>query len=279
MPEVCQAIWDVLAPNYMAQPDMQDWLNIANRFEQLWQFPNCLGAIDGKHIRIQCPPNAGSEFFNYKKYHSIVLQAVVDAEGNFITIDVGDYGRTGDSGVFGESNFGKKLTAGELNLPPERQICENNNYKFPYVMVGDEAYPLRKYLMKPFPRKNLTKETRIFNYRLSRARRLVECAFGMITKRFRVLEKIMLLSPDKAGIVTMAACILHNFIRKKEGTITDICNELGEFCIPISSVNDNEATSRSTNIRSTSIALTVRKEFLKYFNSKEGSVAWQDKYI
>jgi hypothetical protein len=66
-------------------------------------------AVDGKHIAIQCPTCAGLGYFNYKGFHLIVHQVVVDAHAKFITIDVGDYGRSSDSGIFKESNFSKIL--------------------------------------------------------------------------------------------------------------------------------------------------------------------------
>lgn len=84
----------------MISPTTEKWLRVAERFEELWNFPNCCGAVDGKHVRIEAPWNSGFVFYNYKNYHSIVLQAVVDAEGKFITVDVGEAGRKNDSGVF-----------------------------------------------------------------------------------------------------------------------------------------------------------------------------------
>ena len=76
VPETCTALWDdVLQPDLMPSPTKETWKNIANDFEQFWQFPHCVGAIDGKHVAIQARPNSGSLFFNYKKHHSIVLLA------------------------------------------------------------------------------------------------------------------------------------------------------------------------------------------------------------
>lgn len=107
--DTCIAIWKKLQPIYMKEPKKQDWENIAESFENIWHFKNCLGAIDGKYVAIKCPPHSGSKFYNYKKYYSIVLLAVVDAHKRFIIIDVGSLGRFSDGGIFNDSVFGKRL--------------------------------------------------------------------------------------------------------------------------------------------------------------------------
>lgn len=70
--EVCQAIWIALQPLYLPEPSCELWTQIAEDFYSKWQFPNCVGAIDGRHMHIQAPCNSGSEFFNYKKFFSLV---------------------------------------------------------------------------------------------------------------------------------------------------------------------------------------------------------------
>lgn len=87
-------------PIFLPDPSKIDFKSKADEFLHKWNFPNCILAIDGKHIRIRCPSNSGSQFFNYKDYFSIVLLAMVDANYKFVAIDVGSYGREGDSGIF-----------------------------------------------------------------------------------------------------------------------------------------------------------------------------------
>ena len=81
VPEMCRCLWNNLNEVYMKAPStIQCWTDIAQRFEERWNFPNCLGAIDGKHVVIKCPVNSGSLYYNYKGTYSIILMAVADAE-------------------------------------------------------------------------------------------------------------------------------------------------------------------------------------------------------
>lgn len=93
----------------MPEPTEEVWKKIAERFKTMWHFPNCIGAIDGKHINIKCPINAGSTYYNYKGSHSIVLVTIVDVDYKLITIDIGSFGRNSDGGIFSNSIIGKKL--------------------------------------------------------------------------------------------------------------------------------------------------------------------------
>ena len=89
---------------------------LPQQFSAKWNFPNCIGAIDGKHIRVVCRKNSGSLFFNYKNYFSIVLLALVDADYKFIAIDAGSYGKEGDSGIFEKSVMGQQIRTGNIQF-------------------------------------------------------------------------------------------------------------------------------------------------------------------
>ena len=146
--DVCDAIWEVMHPLYMAPPQEDDWKQIEHRFSTRWNFPNCIGAIDGKHAMIKAPPNSHSLFYNYKNFFSIVLLALVDADYCFTFIDVGYYGSNGDSGIFKSSPLGQAFMNGNLNVPPPKRLPGwPQGGGLPHCIVGDEAFPIRMDLM------------------------------------------------------------------------------------------------------------------------------------
>jgi len=141
--------------------------------------------------------------------HSTVLMAVVDAEYKFIAINIGCNGRISDGGVFSASGLPEFLEHQLCTVLPQNPL--NGRHKpLPHIVVADDAFPLRPYLMKPYPRstENLNIVTRVFNYRLSRARNIVENTFGVMSAVFRVLRKPLLLLPEKVISVT---CALSRF--------------------------------------------------------------------
>lgn len=190
----------------------EEWLNIAKKIEDLWNFPHCIGAIDGKHIVLQAPINSGSEYFNYKSAFSIVLLAVVDANYCFLFCDVGCQGRISDGGVFRNSILYKKICREELNFSVSRPLS-GRKISVPFVFVADDAFAISANVMNP-GRDLKRGAKRTFNYRLSRARRLSENVFGIMSAAFRVFRKPLLLEPEKAVKVTMACIYLHNFLRQ-----------------------------------------------------------------
>lgn len=140
---------------YLSPPDKEGWKKIEQGFRTRWNYPNCVGSVDGKHVVINKPYHSGSLYFNYKKFCSIVLMAVVDAECQFTMIDVGGYGKNSDGSIFANSNFGKRLKEGQLDFPEDAPFTGTEK-PMPHVFVGDEAFPLQKNLMRPYPGNELT---------------------------------------------------------------------------------------------------------------------------
>lgn len=103
-----------------------EWKLIAKQFEEIWNFPNCLGSVDGKHIQIIPPANSGSYYYNYKGAHSLVLMAIANANYEFIVVDFGTNGRLSDGGVIEFTPFYRKLINGELNIPNPSRPCNSN---------------------------------------------------------------------------------------------------------------------------------------------------------
>ncbi|XP_057665975.1 uncharacterized protein LOC130899839 [Diorhabda carinulata] len=286
IPDVCAALISVLQDEVKKPENASDWNIIAKQFHDLWQYPNCIGAIDGKHITLQAPIHSRSEFFNYKSFHSIVLLAIVDPSYNFIYANVGCQGRISDGGVFNNTSFKEQLDTNALHLPPP---CPLPGRQLPmqYCLVGDEAFQLTVNLMKPFSGTYARGyKERIFNYKLSRARRVSENAFGILSSSFRVLRKPMLLEPDTATKVTLATVYLHNYLRKTSSRSIYSPNEMFDKECPDNGEVDpglwrrdlsssQLSSGRVVSRRSNTEAQNARHEFAAYFCSPQGELHYQ----
>ena len=217
--EVTQAIVRYLGKEHIKTPsDSEEWLKISEAFQSRWNFPNCLGAIDGKHIQIRPPPGTGSEYFNYKKTFSIILLAIAGPNYECIYAYVGSNGRMNDSGVWNSSDLRRKIEDDDLSIPSPTPL-PYGCIRTPYVFAGDDAFVLKSYKMKPYPQKDLKTEKRIYNYRHSRARRISENLFGILANKWRVFQQPLNLSPQKARSITLCALVLHNFLRSSSSKI------------------------------------------------------------
>ncbi|XP_050527810.1 uncharacterized protein LOC126897907 [Daktulosphaira vitifoliae] len=197
----------------------------------MWHFPNCIGAIDEKHINIECPINSGSTFFNYKGSHSVVLLALVDADYKFIAVDVGSYGRNSDGGIFSKSTIGKRLSSNTFNVPKPIPITEN-----------------------------------IYHI-LSRARRVVENAFGILAARWRCFRKNLEVQPEFVDKIVLSSCCLHNML----------CGDNAFEPEDTSTQNTESALTNLDFLRRncTRDAFNIREKFKEYFISEVGRVPWQ----
>lgn len=265
---------------YFQIPSSNDeWKAVAREFEENCNFPHCVGAMDGKHIPIQAPINSGSEFFNYKGFHSIVIFAVVDANYNFIYANVGCQGRISDGGVFDSTQFKQCLDDNTMKLPVP-QALPGQQVPAPYVFVADDAFPLKENIMKPFPgTQPKGSKNRNYNFRVSRARIVSENAFGVMASVFRVFRKPLLLQPEIAKKIVLAVLYLHNYLRA--GTSRAVYNPIGTFdseqedeIVPGSWRNDTSSSTLENfprqPRRSTDRAKSVRLLFVDYFSSPAG---------
>jgi hypothetical protein len=189
----------------------RDWERIAKGFEVKGNFPNCLGAVDGKHVATVPPPGAGSYLFNYKGYNSQVLIGIADLNYEFIHFTFSTNGRVSDGGVLEYTDFYDKLQNECLKIPESSDV---KGRKLPYVFIGDEAFSLRNNFLKPYNVKQLTRERKVFNYRLSCARRIIENVFGILVARFGIFKTHINIQLDNIKDVVMAICAPHNFLHR-----------------------------------------------------------------
>ncbi|XP_057296136.1 putative nuclease HARBI1 [Hydractinia symbiolongicarpus] len=153
--ETCEALFTCLQAEYSRAPSIiEEWQRISTQLG-ISHFPHVIGAINGKHIRIECPKNSGTLYYKYKGFYSIVLLAVCDANYCFTLFNVGAYGSNNDSGVLANSEMGNRFSDKNFHLPEDQDLCGCRPYKpLPYFQVADDFFPLKSWLMRRYPGNN-----------------------------------------------------------------------------------------------------------------------------
>lgn len=176
------------------------------------------------------------------------------------------------------------------NILPPPEPLTNTADNMPYCIVADDAFAMKTFMMKPYSMRKLTMPQRVFNYRLSRARRIIENVFGLCAARFRVLLKPIEMRPEKVVKVVLAICALHNFLitrkscystsndfdREEDGIIFE-----GQWRQDLAGLSDRERERVFTGLqppqnigRTSESAQRVRDKFVNYFMGT-GEVDWQ----
>lgn len=202
--------------------------------------------------------------------------AVADANYCFTIVDIGASDRQSDGGVFKNSLIGQGFEHNLLNVPPPKRIAEDT-IELPYVLVGDEAFARTNYMMRPYPRcSNLDRKKKVFNYRLSRARKIVESSFGILTTRWRIYQKPIIASVPTIMKIIQATVCLHNYImcQEKHRPRSERRYSLiaPEDRLQVSdALKDMTRTGANTYTRN---AAHIRDMFATYFTTT-GALPWQ----
>ena len=153
----------------------------------------------------------------------------------------------------------------------------------PYLLVADDAFRMTPNLMKPFPGTHMSRQQEIFNYRLSRARRIVENTFGILTSRFRVFQRTLEVRPNFVQDIVFASCILHNFLHREAKAEyigpTSVDQEMSDGSVIYGDWRHNmvplDSVGRDSQRNASQYAKKIRNRLSDYFLTPEGEVEWQ----
>ena len=260
--DVCKAIVKKMQSKFIYLPKQHELEGIVHTYKRKWGFPGCFGAIDGTHIPILAPAENHTDYINRKGYHSVVMQAVVDSKYLFRDIVIGWPGSVHDARVLSNSEI---FNIGEQNklLPFDYQVNIGGKQITP-VILGDPAYPLLPWLLKPYPENpNTIRQHRRFNYRLSRARVTVENVFGRWKGRFRRF----LVDMEISSLITVvaASCVLHNICEMND---EELLSHWLEESSQATTAYPQPDPLENSNEREDSVS--IRDHFANYFMSAEG---------
>ncbi|KAH7967949.1 uncharacterized protein LOC119381906 [Rhipicephalus sanguineus] len=205
--ELCEAVIETMETKWVNMPTVSSMAEHIREFTAMLGFPQAVGALDGCHFPVSPPKESATDYRNYKGWYSMILLALVDHPYRFRYVNVGSPGRCHYSYVYQRSLL-ENAVQGPLFRRPLLTI---SGTAAPPLILCDQAFPLTANLIKPFShRAQLSNEQRLFNYNLSKARRIVENAFGRLKARFRFIMKRMECDLDTSRLAIRACCVLNN---------------------------------------------------------------------
>ena len=151
--------------------------------------------------------------------------------------------------------------------------------------MADEVFPLKPNIMRPYPRARncvrLSHEKQIYNYRLSRAHRLVENAFGILAQCWCCFNRRLQLKTETVVKIVKATCVLHNYLRElTDATITATYARLNPDRLDYLGLDWSIVDLQNLNgYRSAQEAQRIRDKFLQYFNREAGALSYQDEQL
>ena len=216
---VCKAINNVVGPKYLYLPkNKEDMRKLASEFEIKFGMVQAFGCIDGTHIQLKRPIKNSQDYFCYKQYFSLNIQAVCDSKGYFIDVECKWPGSVHDAKVFANSTINKKLSEGTL-LQTSYNLLDGYE-SIPNYLIGDPAYPLTHFCMKEYQSCSNNEEV-VYNNILRSARNQIECAFGRLKARWAFLRRTVDLKIETVPIVAYSCFVLHNFCEKSKNCDLD----------------------------------------------------------
>lgn len=268
--KVCTAIWTERKTICRIEPSTLQWVEIANDFLRTTDFPNCLGALDGIHMKIEKPDQNSSKYYGYKNYYSIVLLAACDADYKFTNINVIPSLKYNNEKIVENSKFHKDLLSKNLNIPPVYSFARLKPKPMPYVFAAGKNFRLCENVLRPYSGKFLNIKQKIFNHKLEKPFQYINRTFDVLTNKWRIFQYPLKIDVDFAVDLVKACCVVHNFIGEREGYFFE--QEAPE----LQKISSQHYTTSVTRDCSWS-AMTNRDFFADYF-LKEGKHENLDEY-
>lgn len=245
--EICLKIYENVKDEYIKLPNSCDeWRKISKEFYDEYKLPNCVGALEIRHLAFK-PINKKGQMRDNRFFtdNTIALIAILDAHSNFMYIDVGQKSTLNDKNLFNNSNLKNLIDNNVINLPNSDQL-PNSDKSIPYYFIGDYSLPLNTYLMKQFYVSSLTPPQLNYDFKLWDVSQRAEHCFETLTNMFPILMEPFRTDEENAKKITLGCIALYNFLK------SSIQENL--------SMNNSNTSSNTNNLNSTDNENTNNEE-------------------